>query len=628
MPIVHIHKITKTIENCINYGKADKVETLIQKDDIADTIRYAENDKTGEIIFPTLTNYTHAKGTDFVNECKELLEKFPRKRAIREGEEPALLYHLIQGFEGYIPPQLANQIGRELTDEVLGRYICQISTHTNTENIHNHIIFCAVSKDGERYNDCDETMALLRKASDRISEKYGLRILESTREYKPIHWIDENGKHHSYEPTKRKSDLIDKKINGELVGDISSYQNSHRYEFDKIKKETLREIIKRDIDSALVTAESYNHLLDILRNQYGYKINDKKKNGDYLAHITFTPPTASKGVRDYKIGDGEFYKRENLEKYILENQEKKNENEYIEITEIEKDNVPMFDKYIYERIDISNIDIERRAWCSNDEIKIVKRGELEKVLIREAQSIEQVAIDKFRTDGFERWKADYILHHLKDETVSSRFSVKSEQLAYAENKVKEIQERLDALHFVEDNHLYNYHNVNDVMKGFWDRYNTSFEKLNEVGSKLERLRFIVQLPQNIEVIQNRINANSSNSKYMNFEYSNDIALLQKYQKYLSSKNLDNNEKAMQKLIRDLHRWEDTYNRLSEKLSEQKGKLLMYERSVEILKTTEDGRKIEMRDTWSEYDSIFAKAKIIEHDNEQVRRNQNNKNKER
>lgn len=621
MATVQIHKVTVTIGKCIDYGKSDKTESNITKDDIADTINYAQNDKTGEITFRTLTNWTHTQGKDFESECKELLDKYPRKRAVRDGEKPALLFHIVQSFDGYIPPSLANAIGREFTDEFLGRYICQVSTHTNTENIHNHIIFCAVNKDGERYNDCDDTYALMRKVSDRICERHGLSILEDTREYKPLHWTDENGIKHSYEPTKRKSDLISEKQKGELLdGNISSYRNSDGFEKSEIRKLTLRETVRKDIDSLLPLVSNYEQLLKMLREQYGYKINDKKKNGEYLAHVTFIPPTSSKGVRDYKIGDGEFYKRENLEKFIEEHN--KEETLHREISENSKqDDVPIFDSYDYSKIDISKIDIERRAWRSNEEIKIMQRGNPEKALIKDAQNIENGLFEKFQSNGFEKWQADYIFHHLQENGISDRFAVNTEQLSFAINRVNEIQERLNALHFVEENLIYDYKKVNSIMKGYWDSYNSSFEKLNEVGSKLDKLKFLIDLPHTVEKIQKRINDNSNNSEYMSFEYPKDIELLKKYQKYLSDKGLNSDSSKMQKLIEDYNRWQTTYNRLSESLTEQKNKLLSYERSISILRTTEDGRRNEMNDTWKEYDNIVATEKKTERDNETVRKTQ-------
>ena len=85
MPITHIHKVTSTIGKAISYGKSDKVEKNVIKDDIADTINYASNDKTGEVIFKTITSYQNSKsgGNDFTADCRELLERYPRKREVR-----------------------------------------------------------------------------------------------------------------------------------------------------------------------------------------------------------------------------------------------------------------------------------------------------------------------------------------------------------------------------------------------------------------------------------------------------------------------------------------------------------------------------------------------------------------
>ena len=47
-------------------------------------------------------------------------------------------------------------------------------------------------------------------------------------------------------------------------------------------------------------------------------LSETKENGEWLAHISFQSPTQDKATREDKIGDGQFYVRENLEKYIAE----------------------------------------------------------------------------------------------------------------------------------------------------------------------------------------------------------------------------------------------------------------------------------------------------------------------
>lgn len=633
MPIIHIHKITSTISKAVNYGKSDKVEHSISKDDIADSINYAMNDKTGEIVFKTLTTYHNSDGLDFANECRELLDRFPRKRELRDGEEPALLFHLVQGFDGCLPPQLANQIGRELADEYLGKYIVQISTHTNTENIHNHIMFCAVSLDGTRYNDCDSTMAELRKCSDRICEKYGLEILEGTRDYKPIHWTDENGKHHSFEPTQRKRDMIEKRKNGEISSDdISSYRNFEQYEKSNIEKLTQREIIKRDIDTFLPMATDYEHLLAMLRENLGYTIKDKKKDGTYLEHILFINPSYSKGVRDYKIGDGEYYTRKNLEKVIseklFERQVMNNEDNDNSHGDINKENddlsdyndVPIINSYSYKDFDLGTLDENRRAWKKKDNsIVILKRGDPERTIIRSAKNIEKESYEKLNNDGFEKWQSEYILHHSFDDGIKMRFNMNDDSVDYAKKRANEIQERLDCLHFIEENNLYDYKRINDVMDRFWHTYNSSFEKLNEIGGRLEKLRFLVDLPNMLERVNYRIKNKMNDTDYVVNELEHDKLLAKKYSEYLSTRGLIDNPSNIEKLKSDLMEWEKKYNELSVELAGKKDKLIEYERSVEILRISCRGSREEFSETWRAYDLITSAGKSEERNNEEKRR---------
>lgn len=642
MPIIHIHKVTSTIGKAIDYGKSDKIEKSVDKDDIADTVNYASNDKTGEVIFKTLTSYHNSKsrGVDFTADCRELLERYPRKREVRENEKPALLFHIVQGFDGYIPPTLANQIGMELAEEYLGRFAVQVSTHTNTENIHNHIIFCAVDLDGNRYNDCDSTYAELRKVSDKICEKYGLDILEGTREYKPIHWTDKDGNRHSFEPTNRKIDLIEKRKNGEISpDDVSSYRNSMQYQISENEKKTQKEIIADDIRTYLPLANSYEHLLAMLRENLGYAIKDKKKDGDYLEHIVFTHPLYSKGVRDNSLDSEGYFTRENLEKIIAENEKMRefrterieDESHGEKEQEFDFSSVQYHSTYDYSKFDLSTLDEDKRAWKREDGSTVIyKRGNPEKSVIGSAKTIENDSLERLQTFGFKSSHGKYILHHANDDDTKTRYDMSDEQFTYAKTRAMMIQERLNCLRFLEENNLYNYKRVNSVMESFWSNYNSSYEKLNEVGARLEKLRFICGLPNMIEHINKRMEENAHNSDYINNELEHDRMLVQKYKTYLSERGLDKDPQKVAKLESDLATWEQKYNELSVMLKQKKDKLLEYERSIEILKESARGSSEEYNHTWSEYATIQSRGKEQEIDNDRVRQKQeNNKsNKER
>lgn len=90
-------------------------------------------------------------------------------------------YHAFQSFkEGEITPDKAHLIGIKLAEEMWGDgYEVIISTHTNTHCIHNHFVINSVSfKDGKKYHDCRENLALLRHTSDSLCQEYGLSVLK------------------------------------------------------------------------------------------------------------------------------------------------------------------------------------------------------------------------------------------------------------------------------------------------------------------------------------------------------------------------------------------------------------------------------------------------------------------
>ena len=63
-------------------------------------------------------------------------------------------FHGYQSFvEGEVTPELAHQIGVELAEKLWGdRFEVVVSTHLNTDNIHNHFVLNATSCiDGKRY---------------------------------------------------------------------------------------------------------------------------------------------------------------------------------------------------------------------------------------------------------------------------------------------------------------------------------------------------------------------------------------------------------------------------------------------------------------------------------------------
>lgn len=153
-----------------------------------------------------------------------------------------LAFHGFQSFkEGEVTPEIAHEIGVKLAEELWGdRFEVVISTHLNTNHIHNHFVINSVSfKDGKRYYDKFETYAEMRHVSDCLCAEYGLSVLDE----KPC----------------RNS-----KIN---------YANYYK---GVIARSTYHSTTKEDIDRAIAQAYDYKDFINLMKamnyeviNRYG-----------------------------------------------------------------------------------------------------------------------------------------------------------------------------------------------------------------------------------------------------------------------------------------------------------------------------------------------------------------------
>lgn len=92
-----------------------------------------------------------------------------------------LAFHGFQSFkEGEVTPEMAHEIGVKLAEELWGdRFEVIVSTHVNTNHIHNHFVINSVSfKDGKRYYDKRSSYAEIRHVSDSLCAEYGLSVLD------------------------------------------------------------------------------------------------------------------------------------------------------------------------------------------------------------------------------------------------------------------------------------------------------------------------------------------------------------------------------------------------------------------------------------------------------------------
>ena len=177
-------------------------------------------------------------------------------------------FHAVQSFvKGEITPEQAHEIGIKLVEELWGdKFQVVVTTHLNTDNLHNHFILNSVSfSDGKKFCNTKKDYAIMRKTSDRLCEEYGLNVLSQEEKY-------------------------------------NKYATSLLY----------KELMKDSIDYAIANAKDYNEFIKILQD-LDYIVTDKNN----TLSIRCDPYKRNTRIeRQF----GNKYSKENIYKRILETQ--------------------------------------------------------------------------------------------------------------------------------------------------------------------------------------------------------------------------------------------------------------------------------------------------------------------
>lgn len=176
-------------------------------------------------------------------------------------------FHGYQSFEeGEVTPAQAHEISVKLAEELWGdRFQVVVSTHLNTDNIHSHFVLNSVSfVDGKRFNNTKQDYAMMRKASDRLCEEYGLSVLKKEEKYDKyanssvykeimrdsIDYAIENANNFAnFVRTLEDLDYIITERNGELSIRREPYKRNTRIERKFGKNYSKEMIIKRIVET-------------------------------------------------------------------------------------------------------------------------------------------------------------------------------------------------------------------------------------------------------------------------------------------------------------------------------------------------------------------------------------------
>lgn len=162
--------LKKVLDYADNPDKTTEKKYL--DDDLYAALRYTENDnKTDE------RKYISGVNCSAENAYAEMLAV--KRRFGERGK--VIAYHGFQSFKtDELTPEECHAIGIETARRMWGKeYQVLVTTHLNTDNLHNHFVVNSVSfRNGKKYRNSIEQHYDLREVSDAICKEHGLSVLE------------------------------------------------------------------------------------------------------------------------------------------------------------------------------------------------------------------------------------------------------------------------------------------------------------------------------------------------------------------------------------------------------------------------------------------------------------------
>ena len=238
-------------------------------EDLWAALRYVENDKkTDQTMYVSGINCPKQRAYQCMMATKRRYGKLGGNVA----------YHGYQSFvQGEVTPEEAHAIGIETAKRMWGKdYEIVVTTHLNTDNIHNHFVVNSVSfKTGRKFENHIRDHVELRQISDAVCKEHGKSVIPFTRFYnnKKEYWMRKDGK------------------------------MSHR------------DMLRQDVDEALSKSGSFAEM------EYYLKCLGYRFARDYnYAHISVIADGWKRAIRLDSLG--EKYRTENLREVLVANQRK------------------------------------------------------------------------------------------------------------------------------------------------------------------------------------------------------------------------------------------------------------------------------------------------------------------
>ncbi len=236
-------------------------------EDLYAALRYVEDDKkTDQTMYVSAINCPKQRAYEVMMSTKRRYGKLGGNVA----------YHGYQSFvSGEVSPAEAHAIGMETAKRMWGEeYEVVVTTHLNTDNIHNHIVVNSVSfRTGRKFENHISDHFKLREISDAVCRERGKKVLEGSNFYgnKKEYWIRKSG------------------------------QLSHR------------DMLRRDIDEALAVSTNTKDFEYYLKT-LGYRF----QRDFYFDHPSIIADGWQRAVRIDKLG--ERFTKEKIRDRLIKNQ--------------------------------------------------------------------------------------------------------------------------------------------------------------------------------------------------------------------------------------------------------------------------------------------------------------------
>lgn len=260
-------RLKEVIDYANNPDKTTAKEYL--DEDLYSAIRYVENDdKTDQTMYVSGINCSKHNA---YNEMIAVKRRFGER-----GKNIA--YHGYQSFAiGEVTPEEAHDIGKETARKMWGaKYQVVVTTHLNTENIHNHFVVNSVSfKTGRKFRNGIGDRIELRKISDAICAERNKSVIQGNKFFsnKKAYWVEKSG------------------------------------------KLTHRDMLRKDVDEALSQCASFKEIEYYLKT-LGYRF----ERDFYYDHPSVYADGWKRAVRISSLG--EQYSKERIRERCRENQRK------------------------------------------------------------------------------------------------------------------------------------------------------------------------------------------------------------------------------------------------------------------------------------------------------------------